>query len=197
MIRTSWPCLTLTQTRGWEARDRSDDRFQDYAAVVAWARERGLVQTGEADVLLAEAARRSDDAAEVLAHVVRARALLYRIFSGVARGDPPATEDVADLNRLTAAVAAHRTLTPARGPWNWRWDDDPKALDRVLWPVLESAVELLTSDLLPRVKLCQGDGCGWLFVDASRNRSRRWCDMSDCGNLAKVRRYRQRRADNA
>ncbi len=68
-----------------------------------------------------------------------------------------------------------------------------EALGRALWPLVRSAVDLLTSPDLERLKLCEADDCGWLFVDASRNRSRRWCDMSGCGNLAKVRRFRARR----
>lgn len=62
--------------------------------------------------------------------------------------------------------------------------------DRPLWASALSAVELLTSPDLGRVTRCSGEGCAWLFVDASKNRSRRWCDMSVCGNRAKARRYR-------
>ena len=51
----------------------------------------------------------------------------------------------------------------------------------------------LTSEELDQVRECAGNTCGWLFVDMSRNHSRHWCDMRDCGNRAKVRRYYQRR----
>jgi predicted RNA-binding Zn ribbon-like protein len=65
-----------------------------------------------------------------------------------------------------------------------------------LWPVARSAAELLTSGDLARVGQCPGEECGWLFLDTSRAGRRQWCDMADCGNLAKVRRFRdQRRAD--
>ncbi len=78
----------------------------------------------------------------------------------------------------------------------WDWQDDPEpALDRVLWPIIRSAAQLLIADELSRLKLCDADDCGWLFVDGSRNRSRRWCDMSDCGNRAKARRYRERQRE--
>jgi len=62
-----------------------------------------------------------------------------------------------------------------------------------LWPLSRSAAELLTSADLAFIRECQGEDCGWLFLDTSRNRTRRWCDMRDCGNLAKVRRFRRRR----
>jgi len=49
---------------------------------------------------------------------------------------------------------------------------------------------LTSSQRLNQVRQCRGDNCGWLFVDGSKNHSRRWCDMRDCGNRAKVRRHR-------
>jgi predicted RNA-binding Zn ribbon-like protein len=77
--------------------------------------------------------------------------------------------------------------------FTWGWADNPGALDRLLWPVMQSAAELLTSDLVARVGECQDDrGCGWLFIDTSRNRSRRWCSMGGCGNRAKAHRHYQR-----
>jgi predicted RNA-binding Zn ribbon-like protein len=63
----------------------------------------------------------------------------------------------------------------------------------MLAPIVKSAADLLLSDMLDRVKQCEGDPCGWLFLDTSRNRSRRWCSMEDCGNRAKARRFYQRK----
>ena len=62
----------------------------------------------------------------------------------------------------------------------------------VLWPVVWSAVRLLSSPELASVRKCAAPGCGWLFVDGTKNGSRRWCSMSVCGNRDKVRRYRRR-----
>ena len=73
----------------------------------------------------------------------------------------------------------------------WTWTDED-VLDRMLWPVVRSSAELLVEGDLTRVRQCHGEQCGWLFVDMTKNRSRRWCDMGDCGNLAKVRRFRSR-----
>jgi predicted RNA-binding Zn ribbon-like protein len=82
--------------------------------------------------------------------------------------------------------------------WRWRWAGDAEsepALDRVLWPVARSAAELLTSDDLAAVRECAAPDCRWLFLDRSRNRSRRWCAMATCGNRSKARRhYRRGRA---
>jgi len=81
----------------------------------------------------------------------------------------------------------------SRKGFDWTWTDGGDALDAPLGPIVRSAAELLTSPrLLERVHQCESDSCGWLFVDAAKNHSRRWCVMSDCGNVAKVRRFRLR-----
>ena len=73
--------------------------------------------------------------------------------------------------------------------FDWAWDGASDALDRMLWPIVWSAVELLKSDELAHVRECANDQCSWLFLDLSRNHSRRWCDMQSCGNLVKARRH--------
>lgn len=65
-------------------------------------------------------------------------------------------------------------------------------LERILWPIAQSAAELLTSSELGTVRLCEAPDCAWLFLDQSCNRSRRWSDMKVCGNRQKARRHYQR-----
>jgi predicted RNA-binding Zn ribbon-like protein len=74
----------------------------------------------------------------------------------------------------------------------WYWSASNSSLDRVVASVARSAAELLTQNDPTRLHRCAGDDCGWIFEDISRNRGRRWCDMRDCGNVAKVRRFRRR-----
>jgi len=85
-----------------------------------------------------------------------------------------------------------REVRPAGEGYTWVWKRTNAELDDVLAPVVESAAALLTSPDLSRVRECESETCGWLFIDRSRNRSRRWCDMTVCGNRAKVRRHYQR-----
>jgi predicted RNA-binding Zn ribbon-like protein len=82
---------------------------------------------------------------------------------------------------------------PGREGLRWDWPDAGSRLDSPLWPVGRAAAALLTSGDLSRLRQCGGERCGWLFLDRSRNRSRHWCTMEDCGNVSKVRRFRQRR----
>jgi predicted RNA-binding Zn ribbon-like protein len=93
---------------------------------------------------------------------------------------------------VTCALAHFRVAWSPAG-FGWEWDQANSGLDRVLWPVAWSAAELLTQGPLERIRECPGqDTCGWLFLDLSKNASRRWCDMRVCGNRAKARRHYER-----
>ncbi len=85
-------------------------------------------------------------------------------------------------------------IRPSADRFEWAWALDANDLDRMLWPIVRSAAEMLTSGDLGRVRQCAREGCDWLFVDASKNHSRRWCSMNMCGSRVKARRYYQRKA---
>jgi predicted RNA-binding Zn ribbon-like protein len=121
----------------------------------------------------------------------RFRAALRRLLDAEARGVGAAPADLAALNRILTAAGARRGLIPTVRGYGWGWLDESPGPEQLLWPVAFSAARLLESPDLARLKSC--DGCGRLFLDASRNRSRRWCDMQGCGNRAKIARYRARK----
>ncbi|HEX7089658.1 MAG TPA: ABATE domain-containing protein [Longimicrobiales bacterium] len=188
-----WPCIEFTKTVGWRPRDRSDDELVSYAALVDWAARAGLLDDAAASRLARNAKREPAEAARVLEQARALRGAIYRILVGVGEGRPPTAEDLDTLSaHASAALAARRLESAPEGGYAWAWPRDATSLDRVLWPIAESAASLLTSPLVHRVRRCADDECGWLFVDESRNRSRRWCSMEGCGTRAKVRRYRQR-----
>jgi predicted RNA-binding Zn ribbon-like protein len=170
----------------------------DYGALVDWARRTGVVDAAESDALLSLAGAHPAEAERVVERARALRRVLYGIFSRVGSTRMPLPADLAALNRSLPEALAHLQVRRAgEGGYVWAWDEPSgvEALARVLWPVARSAAELLTAPELERVRLCDADDCGYLFVDASRNRSRRWCDMADCGNLAKVRRFRARQRE--
>jgi predicted RNA-binding Zn ribbon-like protein len=188
--------LEFTKTVGWAERDRPDDELISYEALVGWAERAGVVTAAEAKRLSGRAAMCPEEARCVLEQATALRALIYRIFSAIGEGLPSAPSDIEQLNAFLPAATARRGLVPAGGGYEWDWLEGPDlTLERALWPIVFSAAELLTWSDLDRVKLCRADDCGWLFVDASRNRSRRWCDMSECGNRAKAQRFRARHGE--
>jgi predicted RNA-binding Zn ribbon-like protein len=83
------------------------------------------------------------------------------------------------------------------GEFSWHWGGPEQALDRPLWPIVRSAAELLSSDERTLLRECAAETCSWLFLDRSRSRRRRWCDMATCGNRAKARRHYQRKKARA
>lgn len=195
-METRWVCLEYTHTVGWAERDRSDDELTSYGALLAWAEREGVVDKAQRERLGQAAEARPNEAAGVLARAVDLREVIYRIFSAVGRDELPAESDVQELNALLPDASKWRGVVPVATGYEWGWLEDPNCpLDRVLWPIIYSAARLLTWSELGRVKLCRAHDCGWLFVDSSRNRSRRWCDMSDCGNRAKARRFRERQRE--
>jgi predicted RNA-binding Zn ribbon-like protein len=130
------------------------------------------------------------------------REAIYRLIHRAIAGESQDESDLSALNRELSIALSHLRVMPADGAYGWDWDrsgDNGGALlDSPLWPVAQSAAELLTSPKLGRVKLCAGEGCGWVFLDESRNGSRRWCDSRDCGNRERVRRHlaRKRASDS-
>ena len=122
---------------------------------------------------------------EDLERAIELREALYRIFMAVVASRRPETKDVAILNR--AMVGQRLTFKGAVASFT---ADDPLVV------IARSAAELLTSPEISRVRACGGESCGWLFLDTSRNHSRQWCDMADCGNIAKVRRFRDRQRES-
>jgi predicted RNA-binding Zn ribbon-like protein len=167
------------------------ERLDSYAALLRWATLMDVVTKREAKLLSTSASATPSKAAAVLERALSVREAMYRVFKAALEGWAPRPEDLAALNRELQIARTHERLVASPRP-AWQWDETI-ALDRVLWPVVRSAGELLTSADLERVGQCPGDECGWLFLDTSRARRRQWCDMAQCGNLAKVRRFRQKR----
>jgi predicted RNA-binding Zn ribbon-like protein len=185
-------CLDFANTVGVHTGGIQQEKLKSYADLLAWSQQVGSVTDHEAQRLHVHAAGNPAAAAAVLEKAITLREAIYRIFSAVASGHHPAVADLALLNRLLAEALAHAQIVPTAEGFTWGWAHAGDRLDWMLWPIVRSAAELLTSGELGRVRECAGDICGWLFVDMSRNRSRRWCDMQDCGNVAKVRRFRER-----
>jgi predicted RNA-binding Zn ribbon-like protein len=76
---------------------------------------------------------------------------------------------------------------------SWEWSAGEPAPDLPVWLIARSGVDLLTSDEMRHVRACASDGCRWLFLDISKNHSRRWCSMAVCGNRMKANRFHARR----
>jgi predicted RNA-binding Zn ribbon-like protein len=184
-------CLDFVNTEG-EERNDPPERLETLDRFLDWAVRHGVVENDRVESLL-DAARAAPGSVEKFLERAREfREAIYRIFSAVAGNAAPNREDLAVLNRELADALPRLSLVQDNGTFRWELQREGRRLEELLWPVASSAADLLRSRLLARVKECRSDTCSWMFIDESRNRSRRWCDMSDCGNRAKARRYYQR-----
>lgn len=197
-FRGGAPCLDFTNTLAWSTSDTPVEHLGSYRDLVDWASQAALLPP-EAPVALAGRATAMPDVAEdVLARAIALREAIRGVMTAAIAGEGAHEGALTVLNgelSLALSRSGLRQSSPGGFGWTWNWHDDGDEADLSypLWPVARSAAELLTSPRLGRVKVCQAPRCGWLFVDDSRNGSRRWCDSRDCGNRERVRRHYARR----
>lgn len=190
-------CLDFINTVGGRAGPATvlRDKLTDYRDLLEWSRLAGIANPTESRNLARLFASHRQHAEATLARAVLLREALYRIFKSAIKGRRLSRNDLDTLSRELRIARARERLTHIRGAFCWTFEDEP-ALDRILWPISLSAAELLISSDMSRLRQCGGEECGWMFLDTSRNRSRQWCDMKDCGNRAKVRRFRKRQQNS-
>jgi len=197
------PALDLVNTveRGAPAAGgEPPDHLADPPALLRWAGRAGLVDGTEARAVADSWERDPASGPAALAAVRDVREALHTILLAAMGVGPPGDGDRADAalerlrNRWAAAAARSRlALDPGRAAARLTVGTEPGSLiaDRVA----AGAVELLRDAELARLRRCPPDagGCGWVFLDRSRNGSRRWCRMADCGTTVKARRLTERR----
>lgn len=187
-------CLEFANTLDMRNSPRPIEYLTGYQDVVAWGQHVGLLQDAQAAQLLEQAARDPGAGAAVFNRSIELREALYRIVRSVAHHQAWQAEDMQLLKQHYLNALTHLSLRQAGAQYEWQPDEQATALDQMLWPVALAAIELMRSHMLARVKECPGAGdCGWLFLDTSKNGTRRWCSMESCGSRVKMRRQYARK----
>lgn len=185
-------CLDFVNTLDERRQPSPKERLRTYADLVDWSVQAGAIGSGERKGLLDRARRSPGRARATLGKAHRFREALFATFSCVISGRPAPSGARKQLDLALQEAFARPVLLPMGSGYQLRWQTDPVALSRMLQPVVRSAAELLSSEELSRVRVCASDTCAWLFLDETRNKSRKWCDMTVCGNRAKARRFYRR-----
>jgi predicted RNA-binding Zn ribbon-like protein len=184
--------LDLANTLDLRPSPTPRELLRDYDALVRWSEQAGVVEASAGRALRALAVRRPRQASAALRHARQLREALFALFSAAARGAALPREPLATLDSAVASASSRLRLQAEGRRAVWRWSAEV-SLESMLWPVARAAADLLVSPELHRVRSCESESCDWLFLDLSRNRTRRWCDMAVCGNRSKVRRFREAR----
>ncbi len=167
------------------------EQLDTYESLVEWAREQHLMSAAAAERLSIEARKHPHQAAAVLARAKDFREALNGLAVAIDAARQPGADVLKTIGECLASAYANGRLVPHDGALQWvaRAEDD---LERVLWEIGRAAGRLVVSPRLGRVRACAAAECGWWFVDDTKNRSRRWCDMKLCGNREKLRRFREK-----
>lgn len=182
------PALDFVNT---EDGDPPSECLRGYADLVAWGVLAALLTAEGGKRLVGEAGRRPEDAEAAYRGALELRGALYSVFRAIAEGEDAKVSDLETLRGYEREALSRGRLVRRGEHFAWTWEDE-RDLAGMLWPIAHAATRLLTSGDLGRLKLCAG--CYWVFLDASKNHSRRWCTMEVCGKEEKMRRYVARRA---
>jgi predicted RNA-binding Zn ribbon-like protein len=182
-------CLDFVNTLDRRGTEQPVEFLHTFEDLVAWSRHAGTISPQEADRIRQRSKMQPSKQTKALAKAIKLRETIYRIFTSFSEGRPAIDSDLAVFNKFLSRTMKNSQIITAENGFIWDSKGNTAKLDWILNPLIRSAADLLVSDELKRVKRCGDPACGWLFLDTSRNKSRRWCDMSDCGNRAKASRF--------
>jgi predicted RNA-binding Zn ribbon-like protein len=182
--------LDFANTESGRSSPQHLNHIQKAMDVVTWARHAGVIDEKRAE--LARATPLNSDS-PLLLLAVALRQAIYAVNCALVQGRSPEVQPMNILAAMHARTLQSANLTPRDKSFAWTWAKSEKLEDAILGPIAAAAIDVLMHVDHARIKQCQGLHCGWLFHDISKNNSRRWCDMSVCGNRSKIKALRKRR----
>lgn len=189
------PVLDFINTLANRFGENPDELIVSYFVLVDFCEQAHFIDEAQAQSLRKAGEREAAEAAVVLRRALRLREALFHAMWAIVENRQPPEESLALVNEGIAKILSHRRIGYSDAGFAWLWRDTvDNTPDQIMWPLLWEAAMFMTSGELARMKICPApDGCGCLFFDRSKNRSRRWCSMKHCGNTAKARRQNRRR----
>jgi predicted RNA-binding Zn ribbon-like protein len=188
------PALELVNTLDFRFSAQVVDLIPTYKDLLRFATQLELLTAEQARKL----GRSVDDkeAQRVLASTVELREALAAVFYGRMEGGKPPAAQMHILEQQFYAAAVHRRLLAGHEHLEWSWSGVERQAEIPLWMLAQAASDLLVSSDAELVKDCGDPTCRWLFLDVSKNHTRRWCDMKTCGNRMKARRHHARAVES-
>lgn len=176
-------CLAAVNTVWWRRGPAPEEHLREYTDLTELVTDAGWLADRAA--LESRAARRPRVAAQAVARGRELREQLLAVFSATAAGKTPPAAALRDVETEgVAGLGALRLVPGSDGRFAVGWPEP--SIQTPVQQIAASALVLLASEELDRVKQCPGKTCGWVFLDSTRNRSRRWCNSAECGNRSRV-----------
>jgi predicted RNA-binding Zn ribbon-like protein len=188
------PALELVNTLDLRFSTEPEELLPAYADLLRLVAQLRLLTTEQARRLVRTVSAK--DAERVRTSTIELREALASILYGRVEGGKPQAAKLETLEKYFHAASLHRRLRPRDGHLEWSWSGAEQLAEIPLWKLAQSAADLLLSSDAERVKDCGDPDCRWLFLDTSKNHTRRWCDMKTCGNRMKARRFQARAQDS-
>lgn len=185
-------CLEFVNTLDDRFSEHPKELLASYRDLARFAEDAGILSPQQVDRLCAQSEEAPESAERVLRSAVRMREAMSEVFYALAKQETVSKTALAVLNEYVQKAAQHVRLVPGDARFDWQFDFAQDHLEAPLWPIARSAAELLGSESVQFVRACASETCEWLFLDESKNHRRRWCDMTKCGNRAKVRSFYKR-----
>lgn len=188
-------CLDFVNTLDDRFTPDAKESLKHYVDLARFAEDTGILSDLHVDRLMERSMLHAEEAQRALALAIQLREAISDIFYALVRKKAVPAAALAILNQQVQEAAQHLVLAVGKR-FAWKFDVDGYDLFAPLWPIARDAGELLASERVEYVRACASKTCEWLFLDESKNHRRRWCDMTKCGNRAKVKRFyvRQKRS---
>lgn len=181
------PALDFANTASGRGGSQRLDHLRTPDDLLRWAVHAGILDRAAHQRLAAAIAKSPRQGQRLLGTALRLREAIHAAATRLAAGREPGRMALAIVAKAHAAALAAAELRSGKDGCAWHWP--PGSPHRLLGPIAASAVALLLGTERSRIGACPGVDCGWVFLDRSRGRRRRWCEMSVCGNRAKSRRH--------
>lgn len=183
-------CFDFANTVSWRNREIPHEWLNSVENLATWCQLVGIFNEVESRQLIKELSISHGTIEKNLSLLQEFREVIFRLFSAIANNETPLKKDIKYLNNFASQRIGARKITYNKKAFFFELESTLTLFDKIIHKVFYSVTHMATHMDLSRANKCKS--CEWLFYDKSRNRSRRWCVMEDCGNRNKVNSFNTR-----
>ena len=182
------PALDFINTLDWRFRESGpEELLESYDHLLRFIEQSKMLSAKQTQLLY----RTSKSAgARVLDACTELREAMAEVSYAWLDGRSPSAAPLRTLELHFKAARLQQRLCWKGSQLEWSWSGMEAEAELPLWLLSLAASDLMVSDAVQRVRACDNEECRWLFLDTSKNHTRRWCDMKVCGNRMKARRFK-------